>query len=121
MNILDSLYKSISNFFYGFNTTGDATCTIDDKLVDCSELQSDEQSQFISELEENGFHYNNDSEWWQRVWTTNTKHGKDAILEVRQWSIKGWKYLIFGDNDELIYEELLQSKPIRHGSDLDAL
>lgn len=119
MDILDSLYKSVFNFFYRFNTTGDVTCSIDDEEVDCDTWG--EQSQFIAELEENGFHYNNDSEWWQRVWTTNTKHGKDVILEVRQQVNNEWKYLIYGDNDQLIYEELLQSRPIRHGSDLDAL
>ena len=60
--------------------------------------------QKIEELEEKGFHYNNDSEWWQRSWTTKTKDGTETVLEVRKKEEDGWKYVMYGDNGDVFYE-----------------
>ena len=83
--------------FEGFNTTGNEA--------------KEREKLFIRELEEKGFHYNNDSEWWQRVWIAKTKDGKDTCLEVRKRDEKGWKYIMYGDNDEIFYEYIVEDKP----------
>ena len=80
-----SILQPIFDFFNGFNTV-------------------EEPDPYIEELEEKGFHYNTDSEWWQRAWTTKTRDSTETVLEVRKKEEDGWKYVMYGDSGDVFYE-----------------
>tara|TARA_B100000287_G_scaffold363193_1_gene356838 strand:+ start:427 stop:708 length:282 start_codon:yes stop_codon:yes gene_type:complete len=85
------------NLFAGFNTTGEVevTCAIDEEEVDCRVFQ----------LEEKGFHYNKEENWWERTWTVATKTGCERSKEVYKQDDEGWVTLMYGNDNELFYEQ----------------
>ncbi len=87
MNPLDAIYKFIFNLFYGFNTTG-----------------NEEVDPILSKMEDDGYSYDKDNEWWVRVWTTN--QGRESIREVYQKLENGtWNKLMIGYGDNIFYEQ----------------
>ena len=66
--------------------------------------KKEEPDPYIIELEEKGFRYNEVDAQWQRVWATVTKTGTETVLEVRKKEKDGWKYIMYGDNDNVFYE-----------------
>jgi hypothetical protein len=70
------------------------TCSIDDDEVDCATFK----------LEDDGYAYDQDNEWWVRTWTTN--NGKESIQEVFQQLENGkWNKLMIGYGDQIFYEQ----------------
>ena len=76
------------------------TCTIDENPVDC----------FTFKLEEKGFTYNEDRDWWERTWTVETKYGQETSLEVYKQDGDSWKTLMFGNEGDLFYEQTVGSR-----------
>jgi len=98
MNILDWLYRSIMNINVGTHKGDDfnpdrVVCTLDDREVDC----------FTSQLEADGYVYNDIRDWWERTWSTN--EGKESIQEVYKLEGDNWKQLMIGYGDRVFYEE----------------
>jgi hypothetical protein len=55
-------------------------------------------------LEEDGYVYDRDNDWWERTWTTN--EGKESIREIFQPLECGkWKKLMIGYGDTIFYDE----------------
>jgi hypothetical protein len=55
-------------------------------------------------MEDDGYSYDKDNEWWVRVWTTN--QGKESIREVYQKLENGtWNKLMIGYGDNIFYEQ----------------
>ena len=103
MKILDWLYRSIMNINVGTHKGDDfnpdrVVCTIDDKEVDC----------FTSQLESDGYVYNDIRDWWERTWTTN--EGKESIIEAYKHDNEGWKSVMVGYGDRVFYEERVGRK-----------
>ena len=94
MNVLDSAYKWIFNFFYGFNQPQETVCTVDDDPVEC----------FTFTLEDQGFALNPEKTHWERVWTTNTKTGTAEVLEVYRLEDDGWKQIMYGTDNSVFFE-----------------
>ena len=70
------------------------TCSIDDDEVDCTTFK----------LEDDGYTYDRNNEWWVRTWTTN--NGKESIQEVFQQLENGkWNKLMIGYGDQIFYAQ----------------
>ena len=59
----------------------------------------------IDTLKEKGFHYNKDHDWWERTWTVATKDGCERSKEVFKKDDEGWITLMYGNDNELFYEQ----------------
>ncbi len=67
--------------------------------------QEEEVDPILDSMEENGYSYDPDNEWWVRIWTTN--QGKESIREVYQKLESGrWNKLMIGYGDQIFYEKL---------------
>ena len=88
--------------FYGFNTTSDEKKRepLDPELGYNDSTGELDSPKYLDTLESQGFYYNKERSWWQRVWTTWTPESKypnlKEIWEVRQFDVvdKKWDYLI---------------------------
>ncbi len=55
-------------------------------------------------LKDDGYAYDRDNDWWERIWTTN--EGKESIREIFQPLESGkWKKLMIGYGDTIFYDE----------------
>ena len=59
---------------------------------------------FIREIESKGYSYDEEKDWWVRVWTTDTPDGQEKVLEVYKKEDDKWRQLMYGKDGELIYE-----------------
>ena len=58
----------------------------------------------LSKMEDDGYSYDSDNEWWVRTWTTN--QGKESIREIYQKLESGkWNKLMIGYGDQIFYEQ----------------
>ena len=94
MDILTAFYKWLMNLFLGFNQP-------DNKVV--CEVDGDPVACFTFKLEEDGYTLDEEKKLWSRTCTTN--EGKESILEIYQQDEEGWKKLMIGYGDQVIYEE----------------
>lgn len=62
---------------------------------------------YIEKIKEKGFRYNEVDDRWQRVWATVIPDGIETVLEVRKKDDEGWKYILYDNNENLFYEELV--------------
>ena len=63
----------------------------------------------LSKMEDDGYSYDSDNEWWVRTWTTN--QGKESIREIYQKLESGkWNKLMIGYGDNIFYEERVPKK-----------
>ena len=61
----------------------------------------------LSKMEDDGYSYDSDNEWWVRTWTTN--QGKESIREIYQKLESGkWNKLMIGYGDNIFYEQIIQ-------------
>ena len=99
MSVLDSFYKTIMNFFIDEKFNEDMnkleTCMLDEDEVDC----------LTFDLEDKGFTYNEEKEWWERTWFVKTKTGEETSKEVYKKDGDQWKSMMFGNYGELFYEQ----------------
>ena len=58
----------------------------------------------ITELHSKGYSYDEEKEWWVRVWSTDTPEGKEEVLEVYKKEDDKWRQLMYGKDGELFYE-----------------
>ena len=60
----------------------------------------------LSKMEDDGYSYDSDNEWWVRTWTTN--QGKESIREIYQKLESGkWNKLMIGYGDNIFYEQII--------------
>ena len=59
---------------------------------------------FIREIESKGYSYDEEKDWWVRVWTTDTPDGQEKVLEVYKKEDDKWRQLMYGKDGELFYE-----------------
>ncbi len=61
----------------------------------------------LSKMEDDGYSYDSDNDWWVRTWTTN--QGKESIREIYQKLESGkWNKLMIGYGDNIFYEQIIQ-------------
>ena len=61
----------------------------------------------LSKMENDGYSYDSDNEWWVRTWTTN--QGKESIREIYQKLESGkWNKLMIGYGDNIFYEQIIE-------------
>jgi hypothetical protein len=61
----------------------------------------------LSKMEDDGYSYDSDNDWWVRTWTTN--QGKESIREIYQKLESGkWNKLMIGYGDHIFYEQIIQ-------------
>ncbi len=61
----------------------------------------------LSKMEDDGYSYDSDNEWWVRTWTTN--QGKESIREIYQKLESGkWNKLMIGYGDNIFYEQIIE-------------
>ncbi len=65
---------------------------------------------FMSGLEERGFVYNSEKQWWQRIWTTRTKTGVESSMEVYKKEDDKWISMMFGNDGELFYQQTVGTR-----------
>ena len=58
----------------------------------------------ITELNSKGYSYDEEKEWWVRVWSTDTPEGKEEVLEVYKKEDDKWRQMMYGKDGELFYE-----------------
>ena len=108
MSVLDSFYKTIMNFFIDekFNKEMNKleTCMLDEDEVDC----------LTFDLEDKGFTYNEEKEWWERTWFVKTKTGEETSKEVYKKDGDQWKSMMFGNYGELFYEQTVGTRTDGH-------
>ena len=77
-------------------------CELDGKDVDC----------FTFQLEEKGFSYNEDEDWWERTWSVPTKTGIETSKEVykQEYPSGHWKSMMFGNEGDLFYEQTVGTR-----------
>ena len=59
---------------------------------------------FIREIESKGYSYDEEKDWWVRVWTTDTPDGQEKVLEVYKKEKDQWRQLMYGHTGDLFYE-----------------
>ena len=108
MSVLDSFYKTIMNFFIDEKLNEDMnkleTCMLDEDEVDC----------LTFDLEDKGFTYNEEKEWWERTWFVKTKTGEETSKEVYKKDGDQWKSMMFGNYGELFYEQTVGTRTDGH-------
>ena len=108
MRVLDSFYKTIMNFFIDEKFNEDMnkleTCMLDEDEVDC----------LTFDLEDKGFTYNEEKEWWERTWFVKTKTGEETSKEVYKKDGDQWKSMMFGNYGELFYEQTVGTRTDGH-------
>ena len=62
-----------------------------------------------------GFHFNVEKDWYERTWLVATQDGAETSKEVYQKKrdLDGnvhWKTMMFGNNDNLFYEQTIGKK-----------
>ena len=61
----------------------------------------------LSKMEDDGYSYDSDNDWWVRTWTTN--QGKESIREIYQKLESGkWNKLMIGYGDNIFYEQIIE-------------
>ena len=80
--------------FYGFNTT----------------VKKEEPDPFIEGLNEKGFHYSEEDEWWERVWVVATKYGSERSKEVYEKKDGEWSVMMYCNEGDLFYKHLVNSE-----------
>ena len=90
MTVLDTLYATIINFFM-----------INKTPVDVIDLPT---RRFIKSLEEQGFKYDNDKEYYVRVWSTDTPEGQLDCLEIYKQEEDKWKSIMIGSEGDTFFE-----------------
>ena len=66
-----------------------------------------EVAPILSKMEDDGYSYDSDNEWWVRTWTTN--QGKESIREIYQKLESGkWNKLMIGYGDNIFYEQIIE-------------
>ena len=61
----------------------------------------------LSKMEDDGYSYDSDNEWWVRTWTTN--QGKESIREIYQKLESGkWNKLMIGYGDNIFYDQIIE-------------
>ena len=61
----------------------------------------------LESMEDDGYSFDPDNEWWVRIWTTN--QGKESIREVYQKLESGkWNKLMIGYGDQIFYEKSVE-------------
>ena len=63
----------------------------------------------IVKLQSKGYAFNEDKEWWQRIWTTETPEGTEKVIEVYRKKEGEWTSIMYGNNGDIFYEE-----PVRY-------
>ena len=58
----------------------------------------------ITELRSKGYSYDEEKEWWVRVWSTDKPEGKEEVLEVYKKEDDKWRQMMYGKDGELFYE-----------------
>ncbi len=78
------------------------SCEVDGDPVDC----------FTFTLEEKGFEYNEDEDWWERTWSVKTRTGQETSKEVykQDYPSGQWKSMMFGDQGDLFYEQTVGTR-----------
>ena len=108
MSVLDSFYKTIMNFFIDEKFNEDMnkleTCMLNEDEVDC----------LTFDLEDKGFTYNEEKEWWERTWFVKTKTGEETSKEVYKKDGDQWKSMMFGNYGELFYEQTVGTRTDGH-------
>ncbi len=99
-NLLDQLYKTVFNYFYNQSDKQDVTCEVDNNPVDCLTFK----------LEDKGFTYNKEEDWWERTWSVPTKTGEETSKEVYKLEGEVWKSMMFGNTGELFYEQTVGTR-----------
>ena len=60
---------------------------------------------FIEKLIEKGFHYNDDSDWWERTWMVATKSsGAETSKEVYMQRDDEWSVVMYGNDGDVFFE-----------------
>ncbi len=104
MSVLDSFYKNIMNVFIDekfnkeMNSLG--SCMLDEVEVDC----------LTFDLEDKGFTYNEEKEWWERTWSVKTKTGEETSKEVYKKDGDQWKSMMFGQEGDLFFEQTVGTR-----------
>ena len=76
------------------------------KVVICNRNE-EEGMESVKKIKEKGFRYNEVDDRWQRVWATVIPDGIETVLEVCKKDGEGWKYILYDNNENLFYEELV--------------
>ena len=58
-------------------------------------------------LQEKGFHFNVEKDWYERTWVVATKDGAETSKEVYQRKGEHWKVVMFGDNGDVFFEKTI--------------
>ena len=68
-------------------------------------VKKEEPDPLIAKLESKGYVFNEDKEWWQRIWTTDTPAGQEKVIEVYRKKEGEWTSIMYGNNGDIFYEE----------------
>ena len=64
------------------------------------------QQQIQDKLIKEGYNWEEECNWWSRVWHTDTQEGEETITEAYKQSSDGcWKHLMIGYGENVFYEE----------------
>ena len=79
-------------------------------LFQFKKIEEPKPDPFIVEIEEKGYKYDLDNDWYERTWTTESEP-KESIREVYQKLESGdWNQLMIGYGDNIFYEERVPKK-----------
>ena len=79
-------------------------------LFKFNKIEEPKPDPFITEIEEKGYKYDRDNEWYERTWTTESEP-KESIREVyQQLECGDWNQLMIGYGDNIFYEERVPKK-----------
>ena len=67
-------------------------------------IKKEEPDPYIEQLEEKGFHYNNEEDQWERTWLVATKTGAETSKEVWTNEDGGWRVAMYGNEGEVFFE-----------------
>ena len=100
------MWKMIKDWWMSVKEWFISLISVPEDIVDTEEI-------FIKSLEEKGFLYIDDQDWWQRIWTTKTRDaGEESCLEVykKNGETEEWSSIMYGSEGELFFEENLGKK-----------
>ena len=79
-------------------------------LFKFNKIEESKPDPFIVEIEDKGYKYDHDNDWYERTWTTESEP-KESIREVYQQLESGdWNQLMIGYSDNIFYEERVPKK-----------
>ena len=58
----------------------------------------------IEKLEDKGFHYNKEEDWYERIWLVATKTGSERSKEVYVKKDDKWKVVMYGNEGDIFFE-----------------